>query len=85
MPSMKTYIIHATCRYVVKSKETGRTESGQNRPSISVEASSEKAAINKAMKQQRERIGSDYWPVVVVSFALVPELVRVIGGDKPHA
>lgn len=74
--AMKTYIIHATCRYVVKSKETGQTESGQNRPTISVKASSERAAINKATKEQRERIGTDWWPVV--SFHLVPELVKVI-------
>lgn len=71
---MKTYIIHATCRYVVKGKEDGRTESGTNRPTISVEASSERAAINKAAKQQRERIGSDWWPVV--SFSLVADVIR---------
>ena len=73
---MKTYVIHATCRYVVKNKETGQTESGQNRPTISVEASSQMAAINKARKQQKERISSDWWPCV--SFALIPELVNVI-------
>lgn len=74
--AMKTYVIHATCRYVVKSKEDGRTESGQNRPTISVEASSEAAAIRKATKQQKERIGTEWWPVV--SFHLSAELVRVI-------
>lgn len=73
---MKTYIIRATCCYVVKHKETGVTESGQNRPTISVEASSESAAIRKATKEQRDRIGTDWWPVV--SFHLVPELVNVI-------
>lgn len=76
MPRMKTYVIHATCRYVCKSKEDGRTENGQNRPTISVEASSEKAAINKARKQQRERISSEWWPCI--SFTLVPELVNVV-------
>jgi hypothetical protein len=73
---MKTYVIHATCRYVVKQKETGETESGQNRPTISVEASSEGAAIRKATKEQKKRIGTEWWPVV--SFHLVPELVTVI-------
>lgn len=75
---MKTYVIHATCRYVVKHKETGQCESGQSRPTIAVEASSEQAAINKATKQMKksyESYGSDWWPVV--SFALVPELVNV--------
>jgi hypothetical protein len=76
---VKTYVIHATCRYVVKSKEDGRTEGGQNSPTISVEASSQGAAIRKATKQQRERIGTDWWPVI--SFALVPDLVTVI--DAP--
>lgn len=73
---MKTYVIHATCRYVTKQKKTGETYSAQNRPTISVEASSEKAAINKARKEQEKRIGTDWWPVV--SFHLIPELVRVI-------
>lgn len=73
---MKTYVIHATCRYVVKQKETGETYSAQNRPTISIEASSESAAIKKARKQEEKRIGTDWWPVV--SFTLVPELVRVV-------
>ena len=73
---MKTYIIHATCRYVVQHKETGETYSAQNRPTISIEASSEKAAINKATKQQKKAIGTDWWPCV--SFSLIPELVTVI-------
>lgn len=74
--AMKTYIIHATCEYTVKQKETGETYTAKNRPTLSVEASSEKAAINKATKQQRERAGSDWWPVV--SFRLIPDLVKVI-------
>ena len=73
---MKTYVIQATCRYVVRNKETGQTENGQNRPTIQVEASSERAAIKKATKQQKERIDSDWWPVV--SFSLMLELVKVI-------
>lgn len=73
---MKTYVIHATCRYVVKNKEDGRTECGQSRPTIGVEASSERAAINKATKQMKKRYTSDWWPVV--SFALIPELVNVV-------
>jgi hypothetical protein len=77
---MKTFVIHATCRYVVQNKATGETYSAQNRPTISIEASSEKAAINKATKQEKKRIGTDYWPVV--SFALIPELVNVIAGES---
>lgn len=73
---MRTYVIHATCRYVVKSKADGRCENGQNRPTVAIDASSEQAAIRRATKQQRERISSDYWPVV--SFTLIPELVNVI-------
>jgi hypothetical protein len=77
MPRMKKYVIHATCRYVVKNKEDGRTESGTSRPTISVEASSESAAIRKATKEQEKRIGTDWWPVI--SFHLSAELVNVIG------
>ena len=72
---MKTYVIHATCRYVVKNKETGQTESGQSRPTLAIEASSEGAAIRKATKQMKKSYSSDHWPVV--SFALIPELVNV--------
>lgn len=74
--AMKTYVIHATCRYVCQQKETGETYSAQNRPILSIEASSEKAAINKARKQQEKAIGSDWWPVI--SFHLSADLVRVI-------
>lgn len=77
MPRMRKYVIHATCRYVVKQKETGETESGQNRPTIAVEATSRSAAIKKATKEQEERIGTDWWPVI--SFNLVPELVNDLG------
>lgn len=76
--AIKTYVIHATCRYVVKNKETGETESGTRRPTISVEASSERAAINKARKQQKEGIGSDWWPVVAMNMSA--DLVKVIDG-----
>jgi macrodomain Ter protein organizer (MatP/YcbG family) len=74
--ALKTYVIHATCRYVCQNKETKRTESGQNRPTISIDASSEKAAINKATRQQKKAISSEWWPCI--SFHLIPELVRVI-------
>jgi hypothetical protein len=74
--ALKTYVIHATCRYVVKSKADGRCENGQNRPTIAIDATSKKAAIRKATAQEKKRIGSDYWPVV--SFTLIPELVKVI-------
>jgi hypothetical protein len=73
----QTYVIHATCHYVVKSKDDGRTESGESRPTISVQAVSEEEALEKAKAQQEERIGTDYWPVV--SFSLAPELVKVAG------
>lgn len=78
---MNTYVIHATCRYVVKSKSDGRTESGQNRPTIAVDATSEGAAIRKATRDQKKAIGSEWWPVV--SFALIPELVNVIEHATP--
>lgn len=77
MPRLKRYIIHATCHYVVKSKETGATEKGTSRPTISVEASSEASALAKARKKQEQSIGSDYWPCVHLS--LNAELVNVVG------
>jgi hypothetical protein len=73
---VKTYVIHATYRYVTKQKETGETYSAQSRPTLSIEASSEKAAINKARKQMKERTGSAWWPVI--SDHLSADLVRVI-------
>ena len=76
MPRMKTYVIHATCHYVTQQRETGETYSASNRPTISIDASSKRAAINKATKQQRERIGTAWWPVV--SFTLIPEIVKVV-------
>ncbi len=66
---MRDYIIHATVHFVVQSKETGQTKHGTRRPTISVRASSEQAAINKARKQQKEAIGTEYWPVVHMSFS----------------
>lgn len=75
---LTTYVIHATCRYVVQNKETKRTENGQNRPTIAVTASSRDAAIRKATREQRKAIHSDYWPCI--SFTLIPELVNEI----PH-
>jgi hypothetical protein len=80
---MRDYVIHATVDYVVKNKETGQTEHGTRRPTISVRASSGQAAINKAKKQQRDQIGSDYWPIVHMSFRT--ELVNVlqpVGGRR---
>lgn len=79
--AMKTYVIHATCRYVVKSRADGRTESAQYRPTISVDAGSEVAAIRKATAQERKRTGSPAWPVV--SFHLSAELVNVIEHPTP--
>ena len=73
----ETYIIHATCNHVVKNKETGQTENGTSRPTISIEATSEAEAIEIATKQQEERVGTEWWPVV--SFSLIPELVNVVG------
>jgi hypothetical protein len=72
---MKLYVIHGTVHWTVKSRETGATESGTRRPTIAIEASSEQAALNKARKQQKEAIGTDYWPCV--SLTLIAELVNV--------
>jgi hypothetical protein len=66
---MKDYVIHATVHYVVKSRETGQTEHGTRRPTLRVRASSEQAAINKARKQQKEQIGTEWWLVVHLSFS----------------
>jgi hypothetical protein len=79
--AMNTYVIHATCRYVVQNKKTKACENGQSRPTISVDASSEAAAIRKATKQMKDSYASDYWPVI--SFHLSPELVRVIEHPTP--
>lgn len=73
---MKTYIIHATCDYVVQNKKTGETYSATYRPTISIEASSKKAAIIKARKAEEKRTGTAYWPLV--SFSLMPALVKVL-------
>lgn len=81
MPRIKTYVIHAVVRYVLKSTKDGRTESGEARPTISVDASSEQAAINKARKAQIKRVESPYWKCV--SLVLIPELVKV--AEVSHA
>jgi hypothetical protein len=73
---MKTYVIRATCRYVVKNKETGETESGHAFGKFRVKASSKGTAIRKLWREQKEYISSEWWPVV--SFTLIPELVNVI-------
>lgn len=78
---MNTYVIHATCRYVVKSKADGRCENGQYRPTIAIDAGSEATAIRKATAQEKKRTSSAAWPVV--SFALIPELVNVIEHPTP--
>ncbi len=70
MPRKKLYVIHATCNYVVQSKATGQTENGTRRPTIAIEATSEQAAINKARKQQKAEIGSDYWPCIALGFSV---------------
>jgi hypothetical protein len=74
-----TYVIHATCRYVVQNRETKRTESAQYRPTIAVDAGSRAAAIRKATAQEKKRTGTPHWPVV--SFHLSADLVNEI----PHA
>jgi hypothetical protein len=43
---------------------------------MSVEASSEKAAINKAKKQQKAAIGSEWWPCISLGFRA--DLVRAV-------
>lgn len=73
---MKTYVIHATCNYVTRQKQTGETYSATRRPTMSVEASSEKAAINKAKKQQKAAIGSEWWPCISLGFRA--DLVRAV-------
>lgn len=77
---MKTYIIHATVRYVLEAQD-GRTESGESKPTIAVDASSEQAAINKARRDQKKRVDSSYWKCV--SLTLIPELVKV--QERAHA
>lgn len=67
---MKTYILHCTVNYVCKQKETGETYSATQRPTLSVEASSQKAAENKARKEREEAIGTDWWPVVSLSLSV---------------
>jgi hypothetical protein len=81
MPT-STYVIHATCRYVVQNKKTKETESGQNRPTIAIDATTERAAIRKATAQQKKAISSVYWPCI--SFHLIPELVNVIEHATPQ-
>lgn len=75
MARKKLYVIHATVNYVVQNKATGQTENGTRRPTIAVEATSEQAAINRARKDQKDAIGSDYWPCI--SLSLHAELVNV--------
>jgi len=76
MPRMKTYILHCTYRYTVRQKETKELYSAQSRPTLSIDASSEQAAINKAKKQMRERTGTAWWPVLHDSLSV--ELVNVV-------
>lgn len=64
MPRMRKWVLHCTYRYVTKQKETGETYSSQSRPTISVEATTERAARDKALKQCRKRTSSDWWPVI---------------------
>lgn len=77
-----TYVIHATCRYVVQNKKTKVCENGQNRPTIAIEATSERAAIRIATRQQKAAISSSHWPCV--SFHLSPDLVNVIEHATPQ-
>jgi hypothetical protein len=77
MPRMRTWVLHCTYRYVTKQKETGETYSSQNRPTLSIEATSERAARSKALKQCRKGISTDWWPVI--SDHLSVELVKDLG------
>lgn len=76
MPRMKTYILHCTVDYTVQQKETGETYSATQRPTLSVEASSQKAAENKARKEREKAIGTEWWPIL--SLSLRVGLVTVI-------
>jgi len=64
---LKTYILHCTVDYTVQQKETGETYSATQRPTLSVEASSQKAAENKARKEREKAIGTDWWPILSLS------------------
>jgi hypothetical protein len=77
MPRMRKWVLHCTYRYTVQQKETGETYSSKNRPTISVEATTEKAARNKALKQCRAGITTDWWPVIGDHLSV--ELVNDLG------
>lgn len=72
-----TYVIHATVRYLLKNTADGKQEQGTARPTIRIEASSEKSAIDQAVIQEQARIASEIWSIRAFSFK--PELVTVIG------
>lgn len=67
---MKTYILHCTVEYVVKQKETGETEACTSRPTLSIKATSEAGAIRAAKAEQRERLSTEWWPVVSLSLSV---------------
>lgn len=76
MPRKRKWVLHCTYRYTVQHRETGETYSASNRPTIAVEATTEKAARAKALKQC-EKIGTDWWPLL--SGHLSVELVNDLG------
>jgi len=82
MPRKHTWVLHCTYRYVTKQKETGETYSARSNPTLSIEATSEAAARKKALKQMRERTGTDWWPVISdsLSVALANDLGPVSHG-----
>lgn len=66
----KTYILHTTIEYVVKQKETGETEACTSRPTLSIKAETEEAAIAAAKAQEKARLSTDWWPVVSLSLSV---------------
>lgn len=64
---MKTYILHCTVDYTLQQKETGEMYSATQRPTLSIKASSQKAAENKARKEREKAIGTDWWPILSLS------------------
>lgn len=72
-----TYVIHATCRYVLKNTETGEEAAAECRPTIRMEAKSEKAAIQLAEIEQMERVSTPLW--AINAFRMTPELITVVG------
>ena len=79
--AMKTYIIHATVRYVLHNRTSGEPYSAQSRPTLSIDATSEGTALRRARKQEKARLETDCWKVS--SLSVIPELVKVIEHPTP--